>query len=158
MYGVCHELQLLQKHRAGCSLSLKIPHYKKRKGEKSLLSLPLIDKQLVFILFCQCVCVFDCDGAKASRQPSSQLFSYWHTFCDWPVSKAITGRLLDAFMKYSNGSMSYCALIMPHKEKRGGTDGQTENNNERTPYLLLWAKKYFVFLSSLNYKLSSLIT
>lgn len=120
MYGVCHELQLLQKHRAGCSLSLKIPHYKKRKGEKSLLSLPLIDKQLVFILFCQCVCVFDCDGAKASRQPSSQLFSYWHTFCDWPVSKAITGRLLHAFMKYSNGSMSYCALIMPHKEKKGG--------------------------------------
>lgn len=65
MYGVCHELQLLQKHGADCSLSLKIAHYKKRKRKKgkvgggegggvrggvSLLSLPLIVKHLVYLL------------------------------------------------------------------------------------------------------------
>lgn len=140
MYGVCHELQLLQKHRAACSLSLKIPHYKTREGEKSFLSLPFIDKQLVFILFYQCACVCVCLRVlRPLEPPSSQFFSCTHTytFHCWPVIKVITGRLLHAFMKYSNGSMSYCALITPHKKRKrkGATDGRTENN-ERTHYLL----------------------
>lgn len=46
------------------------------------------------------------------------------SYC-WPVSKTITGRLLHAFMKYSNGCMSYCALIMPHKDRKEGR-GQTQ--------------------------------
>lgn len=93
----------------------------KKKGGKVFIKFATHRQAACFyFILSMCVCVFDCDGAKASRQPSSQLFSYWHTFCDWPVSKAITGRLLHAFMKYSNGSMSYCALIMPHKEKKGG--------------------------------------
>lgn len=89
-----------------------------------------------------------CSNAMVRRPPDSPSSQYptttttttprnTHTFYFWPVSEVITGRLLDAFMKYSNSSMSYCALIMPHKdERKGGADVQTENNNERTPYLL----------------------
>lgn len=82
MYGVCHELQLLQKHRAGCSLSLKIPLYKKKKKKrqrerergKSLLSLPLINKKLVYLIFCMCLCLEAL--WKSSRQ--LQLAAYAH--------------------------------------------------------------------------------
>lgn len=123
IYGVCHELQLLQKHRAACSPSLKIPHYKKKRktgGGVSLLCFPLTDKQLVFLLFGP---VFLRNFVKASRkhlQPVTphHTHTHAHTSLCWPVSKVITGRLLHAFMKYSNGSMSYCALIMPHKDTK----------------------------------------
>lgn len=128
MYGMCHELQLLQKHRAGCSLSLKIPLYKKKKKRKTERK----RKGEIFIKL-------------ASHQQEACLSNILHVFvlgglvevlqtvaacciCSsycWPVSKTITGRLLHAFMKYSNGCMSYCALIMPHKDRKEGR-GQTQ--------------------------------
>ena len=110
MYGVCHELQLLQKHSTACSLSLKIPHYKKKRGG-------------IFIKFAshrQAACfsfILTRDCSTASRQPLQPTHLHTFIYC-WPVRKVITGRLLHAFMKYSNGSMSYCALIMPHKDKK----------------------------------------
>ena len=115
MYGVCHELQLLQKHSTACSLSLKIPHYKKRKKEGG--------GGEIFIKFAshrQAACfsfILSCDCSMASRQPLQPTHKHTFIYC-WPVRKVITGRLLHAFMKYSNGSMSYCALIMPHKDKK----------------------------------------
>lgn len=67
-----------------------------------------------------------------------------------PVSKVITGRLLCAFMKYSNGSMSYCALIMPDKDKKKkGGGGQMARQKTIMSY---WdvSKNQFVFFSSLK--------
>lgn len=129
MYGVCHELQLLQKRRAACSLSLKIPHYKKRDGGNSLLSFPLIDKRLVFLLFGP---VFLC--AMASQQHLQPVmtqphpYRLVHTSLCWPVSNVITGRLLHAFMKYLNGSM-------------GGGWGETMTSKE---HLICWKHHYFI--------------
>lgn len=98
----------------------------------------------LYVCACVCVCVSVCVKARRLRKPLQPVQTDRHTHSHplshcWPVSKVITGRLLHAFMKYSNGSVSYCALIMPHKDKKGGWGGedrQAEDNNEGTPYLL----------------------
>lgn len=64
----------------------------------------------------------------------------------WLVSKVITDRLLHAFMKYSNGSMSYCALIMPHKDK--GYLGDRWADSRKRP--LFTEKKSTIFLSNIG--------
>lgn len=58
----------------------------------------------------------------------------------------ITGRLLHAFMKYSNGSMSYCALIMPHKDK-GDLGDRWADSRKR---ILFAEKKAAPFLSNIG--------
>lgn len=112
---------------------------RKKRGGKSIIKF-VSHRQAACFCFILSVCVWrppDCPPASYST----------HTFHHWPVSNAITGRLLHAFMKYSNGSVSYCALIIPckdRKRRRGPeTDGQTENNNERRPYFLRCGQKLF---------------
>lgn len=126
MYGVCHELQLLQKHRAGCSLSLKIPLYKKKKKterkRKGEIFIKLASHQQEACLS-NILHVFVLGGLVEVLQTVAACCIC--SFYCWPVSKTITGRLLHAFMKYSNGCMSYCALIMPHKDRKEGR-GQTQ--------------------------------
>lgn len=126
MYGVCHELQLLQKHRAGCSLSLKIPLYKKKKKterkRKGEIFIKLASHQQEACLS-NILHVFVLGGLVEVLQTVAAC-CICSSYC-WPVSKTITGRLLHAFMKYSNGCMSYCALIMPHKDRKEGR-GQTQ--------------------------------
>lgn len=126
MYGVCHELQLLQKHRAGCSLSLKIPLYKKKKKterkRKGEIFIKLASHQQEACLS-NILHVFVHGGLVEVLQTVAAC-CICSSYC-WPVSKTITGRLLHAFMKYSNGCMSYCALIMPHKDRKEGR-GQTQ--------------------------------
>lgn len=122
MYGMCHELQLLQKHRAGCSLSLKIPLYKKKKKKterkrKGEIFIKLASHQQEACLS-NILHVFVLGGLVEVLQTVAAC-CICSSYC-WPVSKTITGRLLHAFMKYSNGCMSYCALIMPHKDRKEG--------------------------------------
>lgn len=120
---------------------------KKERREKIFIKFASHRQAVCFSYFCQCVCIC----AWRPLDTPASYFPQTHTFHRWPVSKVITGRLLHAFMKYSNGSMSYCALIMPHKDRKGrrgaDTDRQTENNNERTPYLLRCGQNTYMYLS-----------
>lgn len=108
----------------------------KREGRgKSLLSSPLIDKQLVSLAFCQCVCVCGIGWGVGGVVLQAVRVSYIQFHC-WPVSKAITGRLLCTFMKYSNGSMFYWALIMSNKGWNEGAGRQKEKIQPETQFIL----------------------
>ena len=146
MYGVCHELQLLQKHGARRSTSLKIPHYKKKKKIREKEEGEIFIK---FFLSSTSTLFFSYFVNMCVRRPLGGPAPLVHVaFHRWPVSEVITGRLLHAFMKYSNGSMSCCALIMPHKDRGKGGGGETQDRQgimkERLIYLplftLLFAK------------------
>lgn len=103
------------------------------KAQRGLLAVPedtslrkeRVERGGVFIKFSsywQAACFslilyFDLTKAPPVSHPQPPLADTHALPLCWLVSKVITGRLLHAFMKYSNGSMSYCALIMPHKDK-----------------------------------------
>lgn len=97
----------------------------RERGGKIFIKFASHRQKLVFLMFGPC-------GLSTVLRPLP--FFHTHTFHCWPVSKAITGRLLHAFMKYSSGSMSYCALIMPYKDKKGGGGGgrRTQTGRHKT--------------------------
>ena len=141
IYGVCHELQLLQKHRAACSLSLKIAHYKKREragGCRYYVFLSLTSSLFFFYLaLCFWVILWRPPESASSQLPPTT-HTHTHTSLCWTVSKVITGRLLHAFMKYSNGSMSYCALIMPHKDTKDAGGQICRQQTIMKEHLIYW--------------------
>lgn len=145
MYGVCHELQLLQKHRAACSPSLKIPHYKKKKRRKK-------KGGGVFIKFAphrQAACFSFILSCVLLRPLFSPPASYFLTHAHTPSTAGQLARWLQAdyYMHLWNIQMAACPTVhyechtkTKRKKRKGGgvgdRDGQTENNNEGRSYLL----------------------